>query len=1118
MKQKFILTSLFIILHFATCFAQIRFEFNSNYQYLKGSNAANLSSSWMTASYSPSGWSEGRAPFRYGDGEGGTMLNDMRNNYSSFYLRSEFTASNIQELEAVRLGLNFDDGFRIYINGKDVLSRNAPSPASHDSFSTEQHESGAVEVVYFDMDALNIKEGENLLAVQVFNTSLESSDVYFDVSIEAEKEEPLPEMTPDSLKVIFSEEAGFYEQNFDLLLSAPGADYRIVYTIDGSNPQTSSTAKNGGEEVTISINPDSGNGRARTPVFVVRASVKKGDLAPSFPTTKSFIFIDRVLVQSNPGGEWPTGNVNGQIIDLEMDRNISMSTTYGHQMEAALKDIPSICITSDMENIFGSGNGIYVNADGHGPEWERFCSVELIDSKSDKEFNVNAGLRIRGGWSRHDEYPKHAFRLFFRGEYGASKLRFPLFDEEGAEVFDKIDLRTAQNYAWSNGDSRNTMVREVFSRDSQRDMGQPYTRSRYYHLYLNGMYWGIYQTQERSEARFAADYLGGSSDDYDVVKVNTENYNYAIEATDGNLDAWKRVWDYTQTGYSSNAAYFRLEGKDRFGDPDPNLEKLVDIDNLIDYMLGIFYTGNFDAPTSSFGGNQGANNFYTIYKRDDKSKGFVFFNHDAEHAMMIENASPGIGLEENRVEPSGMNCSSFSRFHPQWLHHRLTENAEYRLRFADRALKHFENDGVFTPDIASKRFLERAKQIETAIIAESARWGDSRSNNRYTQQHWQEEIDHVVYDFFPYRTDIVIDQMLDAGIYSKINPPLIQVNANMVHNNRYTFKDDIDFSMSMTQSTGKIYYTTDGTDPRKIGGAVGDGAEEYDIGSSIKVNGTTWVKARVKSGNSWSALREFHLLKDWGDFYNLKITELHYHPVGDVVEGDSVADGKFEFLEIKNVGSHSVDLSRLFFEYGIDYEFPKETMLAPDNFYVVASSSKWFYERYGRAPSGVYKGALNNGGERIGLKANNGFEVFLFDYSDADPWNSEVDGSGYSLTTANVYPTGNPNDFSYWRRSSYLHGSPFYDDNGFPLKDDANLSAVGVKVYPNPVSQLLFVETGESYSNAELYTANGRRLIGQEVDGNSVIDLAGLNAQPGILILKLTGNGGMTTYKLMYRP
>ena len=36
--------------------------------------------------------------------------------------------------------------------------------------------------------------------------------------------------------------------------------------------------------------------------------------------------------------------------------------------------------------------------------------------------------------------------------------------------------------------------------------------------YMNGMYWGIFMTQERAEGRFGASYFGGKSEDYDVIK------------------------------------------------------------------------------------------------------------------------------------------------------------------------------------------------------------------------------------------------------------------------------------------------------------------------------------------------------------------------------------------------------------------------------------------------------------------------------------------------------------------------------------------------------------------------------------------------------------------------
>jgi hypothetical protein len=128
-------------------------------------------------------------------------------------------------------------------------------------------------------------------------------------------------------------------------------------------------------------------------------------------------------------------------------------------------------------------------------------------------FQANAGVRIRGGFSRKPDNPKHAFRFIFRSDYGTPKLLYPLFGGEGAGSFDKIDLRTSQNYSWSvdgGADfSENIMNRDVFSRDLQRELGRPYTRSRYYHLYINGVYWGLFQSQERSEAKYAATYFGG---------------------------------------------------------------------------------------------------------------------------------------------------------------------------------------------------------------------------------------------------------------------------------------------------------------------------------------------------------------------------------------------------------------------------------------------------------------------------------------------------------------------------------------------------------------------------------------------------------------------------------
>jgi len=181
-----------------------------------------------------------------------------------------------------------------------------------------------------------------------------------------------------------------------------------------------------------------------------------------------------------------------------MDPDVVNDPRYKDLIDDALLAIPSISLVTDLANLFDSQTGIYVHAERYGDNWERPVSVELIYPDETQGFQIDAGLRIRGGYSRTESNPKHAFRLFFRGTYGSPRLAYPLFGDGGVDEFEGIDLRTSQNYSWAfDGSRKNTMLRDVFSRDTQRDMGQPYTRSRYYHMYINGQYWGLYESQER---------------------------------------------------------------------------------------------------------------------------------------------------------------------------------------------------------------------------------------------------------------------------------------------------------------------------------------------------------------------------------------------------------------------------------------------------------------------------------------------------------------------------------------------------------------------------------------------------------------------------------------------
>ena len=157
----------------------------------------------------------------------------------------------------------------------------------------------------------------------------------------------------------------------------------------------------------------------------------------------------------------------------------------------------------------------------------------------------------------------------------------------------------------------------------------------------------------------------------------------------------------------------------------------MDVDNLIDYNILIQQSGNFDAPITRFGNPSNArlNNYNAIRSRTG-DHGFQFFVHDAEHSYRT--------VSINRTGP--FNNSNFETgvayFNPQWLHQQLMANDEYRIAFADRVQEVFFNDGVLSNENLLARYDALAAQIDQAIIAESARWGDAQTNSPLLRSNW----------------------------------------------------------------------------------------------------------------------------------------------------------------------------------------------------------------------------------------------------------------------------------------------------------------------------------------------------------------------------------------------
>ena len=611
----------------------------------------------------------------------------------------------------------------------------------------------------------------------------------------------------------FSVDRGFYEEPIRVRLSTKTPGATIRYTVDGSVP----SEKRGlvySKPLIVST------------TTVLRAKAFKKGLIPTNVDTATYVFPEKVAHQPARPKGWPTqydqgGSLSpferlfgsrrrsGMTIDYEMTPPARINATDA-EMVAALKAIPSLSLVTDRSNFLDARKGIFLNPQQRGRDSERPVSVELIDPSGREEgFQIDAGIRIRGGHSRSVRCHKHSFRLYFRKEYGAGELEYPLFGDEGVDRFDDVDLRTAQNYSYHYNDdpTQNTFVREVFSRDCQAALGQPYTRSRYYHLYINGLYWGLYQTQEHAEASYAARYFGGEEEDYDVVKSKTG-------ATDGNSDGWRHLWEKSgeiaasQSDAERLRIYNELQGLDANGAPSPELPVYLDVENLIDYMLVVYFTGNYDGPISNFFGNQGSNNWFSIWKRNGR-EGFKFFCHDSEHTL---GAMPHFATI-NRLGPFPAG-SSFRESNPQWIHQQLTAVGKYRESFRRRAEETLLGDGPLSLEANLIRLRHRAQEVRKAVLAECARWGDTRHQPCITKEQWEAAVQRVE-QVLALRATLVPEQLSQAQRYAGAGPFGGTVPAplfNAVPSPKFRRSSGGEGTFSADR--GEVFYTLDGTDPK----------------------------------------------------------------------------------------------------------------------------------------------------------------------------------------------------------------------------------------------------------------------------------------------------------------
>jgi len=822
----------------------------------------------------------------------------------------------------------------------------------------------------------------------------------------------------------FSVDRGFFDAPIDVAITTdtPGASIR--YTLDSSAPTTTTGTLYTGP---IHI----------TKTTALRAIAYNTGFVASDSDTQTYIFLSDV-VQQTAGTTTASGfpaTWNGTAPDYGLDPDVigpgdKFGGLYVNEIRDSLLAVPTLSIVGNINEIFGA-SGIYSNPTND--TLEITVSAELIMPDGGEGFQINSGLKIQGGAFRNFSLSKKkSFRLKFSEPHGPTKLDYPFFGDDAHDSLDTITLRMEANdgWQWAGAGGQPQYARDEFMRQSMLDAGNPAPHGERMHLYINGVYWGVYNPVERPDGSFAAAYFGGEQEEWDV-----QNSGVAV---DGNLTSWNTLLSLSAavqnaaTPEAKRAAYQQMLGNNADGSDNPALESYLDVDNYIDYLIVNWYGGNSDWPS---------HNYYMGRRRGPESDGFVFFMWDAEWTLFMQT-----DINTNRLGAIQGPTVPYSR---------LTTSEDFKLAFADRVQKaFFEPGGAFYVDPANPawdpahpernepaaRFVEITEELPMPLIAESARWGDQhRTTDPYTvEDEWRTENNRIISQWFPQRSNVMINQFKAAGLYPSFNAPAYRVNGAAKHGGVITTTDTI----TLTAPAGTIYYTLDGSDPRKPDGTLAANAITYTGG--FQIGEAKHLAARLKTATgAWSALSEtqFYVnpLARAGD---LVVTELMYNPPAPTaaeLAAQAALDPAFdpgnpntshyEFIELMNVSGQAINLDGARFKQvgidndGIEFTFPN-VVIAPGQRFVVSANPAAFQARYGTSvtPVGTFKADLSNGGELITIVDADNQTLLAFEFNDTGGWPGRADGGGSSLELVNL--AGDLNDSDNWRASSEYLGTP----------------------------------------------------------------------------------------------
>ena len=501
----------------------------------------------------------------------------------------------------------------------------------------------------------------------------------------------------DNVKLLFSHSAGYYKENFDLIIShQKNEESDIYYTIDGSTPNINSKRFE---------NSISTKNKSTANISAIATTLSPGKkrkwLKSKYKKNNSLVIKAQLFSDQTPISE------------------VFTSTYFIIPDSITQHQLPRVSISCNKDLLFDKNLGILVpgnnktaNYDQRGKDWERPIHLEWFDKNGKVVLNQKAGIRIHGGTSR--QFPLKGLRFYARSEYGKPTFDHQLFKNRPFNSYQRFILRP------SGHDFYLTFFRDALIQSFAKDLKLDYSEVQPVLLYINGEYWGITNARERFDKYYIEQHYG------------IEN---AYICDDSDLNFKKTVQFISELNPKEDIDYNKIKEQ-------------IDIQNFTDFKIfeSFFYRwdlgnikpwrnsetkGRWKFILSDF--DVGMGGFWSI---DDPHK-FDFIDY------LLDPNGPWEHLQ-------GHNHNNYNN---TIILRKLLENDEYKQYFVLRYL-HFIDKIVTTENILTS-IDKFASKIEGEIPNHILRWGYPNST-----KEWKMNVDHLK-SFAKKRPSIVRKQLLE---------------------------------------------------------------------------------------------------------------------------------------------------------------------------------------------------------------------------------------------------------------------------------------------------------------------------------------------------------------------